>query len=195
MDTFFSSRVANIPNALTFVRIASILFLGVTYILPFYWAHSVAAIIFAVAAATDWLDGFLARRWQQTTRFGAFLDPVADKLIVCIALVLVVSSPEISYLVLPACVIIGREIVISALREWMAEIGRRTSVAVSFVGKLKTLLQMVALFLLLWYHPASSAWFRDIGLLLIYLAAMLTVWSMIMYLRVAWPDLTLSEDT
>ena len=184
----------NIPNSLTTVRIASIGLFAVVYLLPVPLAHPIAAVIFAIAAATDWLDGFLARRLGQSTRFGAFLDPVADKLIVCTALVLVLDASHVRFMVFPAAVIIGREIVISALREWMAEIGRRTSVAVSLVGKLKTMLQMVALFLLLWYHPGTYAWLIDLGTTLIFVAAILTVWSMVMYLRAAWQDLTLSED-
>lgn len=184
----------NIPNFLTLVRIVSIILLGLVYILPFSWAPPFAAIIFAIAAFTDWLDGYLARRLQQTTRFGAFLDPVADKLIVCSALILVVHTAYIPFIVLPAMVIIGREIVISALREWMAEVGRRTSVAVSIIGKAKTVMQMLALFLLLWYHPGAAWWISVLGGVLIYLAAILTVWSMVMYLRAAWQDLTLAED-
>lgn len=184
----------NIPIGLTLIRIMAIALLAVIYVLPVSWAHPLAAIIFAVAAATDWLDGYLARKWQQTTRFGAFLDPVADKLIVCTALVLIANAAVLPLIVFPVAVIIGREIVISALREWMAEIGRRTSVAVSMIAKLKTAMQMVALFILLWYHPRSASWWRLLGGVLLYMAAVLTVWSMTMYLRAAWRDLTLSED-
>ena len=139
----------NIPNILTLARIAFIPLLVVLFYLPFAWSMPLAAALFALASATDWLDGYLARRWNQSTPFGAFLDPVADKLMVAVALALMIERYEAIWLTLPALVIIGREIVISALREWMAEMGKRGQVAVSWVGKVKTTLQMVAIFLLL----------------------------------------------
>jgi len=135
----------NIPNALTVLRICMIPVLVVVFYLPFQNHLLVAAVIFAVAAITDWVDGYLARKLGQTTAFGAFLDPVADKLMVAVALVLLVERHDTVLFTLAACVIIGREIVISALREWMAELGARTSVAVSYVGKVNTAFQLVAI--------------------------------------------------
>jgi len=136
------------------------------------------------------LDGYLARRWGQTSRLGAFLDPVADKLMVASALVLLVQSDPKIVVALPAAVIIGREITVSALREWMAEIGARARVAVSMAGKLKTTAQMVAIVLLILHEPTMGIPTRPVGLVLIYIAALLTLWSMILYLRAAWPSLT-----
>jgi CDP-diacylglycerol---glycerol-3-phosphate 3-phosphatidyltransferase len=183
-----------IPTILTLIRISAIPVFVVAFYLPTKWGHLIAAVVFALACATDWLDGYLARHWAQITRFGAFLDPVADKLTVAVALVLVVGEAHIPFLTIPAAIIVGREIVISALREWMAEIGKRTSVAVSMIGKIKTFFQMVSLTLLLIYRPESSSmWLRILGTLLLDTAAILTLWSMIMYLKTAWPDLTLSE--
>lgn len=183
----------NIPNILTLVRISLIPVFVMVYYLPLSWAHMASTLIFSLAAITDWLDGYLARNLKQTSLFGAFLDPVADKLMVAVALVLLVSDPHHSYIALPAAIIICREIAVSALREWMAELGKRTSVAVSLVGKLKTIFQMVALILLLLYTPASSFIIGIVGYFSLYTAACLTLWSMIMYLRAAWPDLTLRQ--
>lgn len=183
-----------IPTILTLIRIFAIPVFVLVFYLPTPWAHLGAAIIFALACATDWLDGYLARHWAQVTRFGTFLDPVADKLIVAVALILVVGEAHIPFLTIPAAIIVGREIVISALREWMAEIGKRTSVAVSMIGKIKTVFQMVSLVLLVIYQPSTSGlWLRILGTLLLDAAAILTLWSMVMYLKAAWPDLTLSE--
>lgn len=162
-------------------------FIGVFY-LPFSHAHTIAAIIFALASFTDWLDGFLARKLKQVSPLGAFLDPVADKLLVAAALLLLVAAKDRNYIVLPAIVIVGREIVISALREWMAEVGSRASVAVGLIGKCKTAMQMTALFLLLAFPPATSGW-GVIGFILLYVAAILTIWSMVVYLMIAWPKL------
>lgn len=183
----------NLPNILTLIRILAIPFFVVVYYLPFSWAHPLAAIIFALAGLTDWLDGYLARNLQLTTRFGAFLDPVADKLMVAVALVLVVGDIKTAYLAIPAAIIVGREIVISALREWMAEIGKRTSIAVTMIGKLKTLIQMAALVLLLTYQAGLEK-ILIAGISLLYIAAILTLWSMVMYLRAAWSHLTLPEE-
>ena len=149
-----------------------------------------AAGLFALAAVTDWLDGYLARRWDQATPFGAFLDPVADKLMVAVALALLIERFDSVWLTLPALVIIGREIVISALREWMAEMGKRGSVAVSWLGKVKTTLQMIALLLLLAFVPGSALAY--VGIVTLYVAAILTLWSMALYLRAAWPHLSRS---
>ncbi|MBZ9537654.1 MULTISPECIES: CDP-diacylglycerol--glycerol-3-phosphate 3-phosphatidyltransferase [Modicisalibacter] len=180
----------NIPNLLTLARIVFIPLLVILFYLPFAWSYTVTAALFALAAVTDWLDGFLARRWDQSTPFGAFLDPVADKVMVAVALALLIERFDSVLLTLPALVIIGREIVISALREWMAEMGKRASVAVSWIGKIKTTLQMVALLLLLATPPGTGI--ADIGTVTLYLAALLTLWSMLQYLRAAWPELTRS---
>jgi CDP-diacylglycerol--glycerol-3-phosphate 3-phosphatidyltransferase len=177
----------NIPNALTLMRIGLIPVLVLVFYLPFENHLMVAAAIFAVAAVTDWLDGYLARRLGQTTAFGAFLDPVADKLMVAVALVLLVERHDRQLFTLAACVIIGREIVISALREWMAELGERTSLAVSYVGKVKTAFQMVAITGLLAIDPATNeGWLLALCYVVLYVAAVLTLWSMFIYLKAAW---------
>ena len=177
----------NIPNALTIMRIMLIPVLVVVFYLPFKNHLYVAAGIFAVAAITDWFDGYLARRLGQMTAFGAFLDPVADKLMVVIALVLLVERHDTLLFTLAACVIIGREMVISALREWMAELGERTSVAVSYIGKVKTAFQMVAITALLAIDPARDEnWMLALSYLVLYTAAVLTLWSMFIYLKAAW---------
>ncbi|MGQ7248976.1 CDP-diacylglycerol--glycerol-3-phosphate 3-phosphatidyltransferase [Halomonas sp. V046] len=180
----------NIPNLLTLARIVFIPLLVVLFYLPFDWSLMVAAGLFGLASLTDWLDGYLARRWNQSTPFGAFLDPVADKLMVAVALALLIERYDAIWLTLPALVIIGREIVISALREWMAEMGKRGSVAVSWIGKVKTTLQMVALLLLLAFNPGTPI--AELGVITLYAAALLTLWSMIEYLRAAWPHLSRS---
>ena len=179
----------NIPNILTLTRIAAIPVFVLVFFLPFDWAHPVSAAIFAVAAFTDWLDGYLARKLNQTSRFGAFLDPVADKLMVAVALILLVNAHQSIWLVLPAIVIIGREIAISALREWMAGIGERAQVAVSYIGKIKTAGQMLALLLLLYREPVGEFPTYEVGLVLLYIAAVLTLWSMVIYINAAWPAL------
>lgn len=180
----------NTPNILTFLRIVLIpVFVGVFYI-PGGWARLACAMVFAVAALTDWFDGYLARRLGQTSPLGAFLDPVADKLMVAIALVLLVQADPRAALALPAAVIIGREITVSALREWMAELGARSRVGVSMVGKFKTTAQMVAILLLILDESLWGLPLYDLGLVLLYIAAFLTLWSMAIYLRAAWPSLT-----
>ena len=146
-------------------------------------------MLFGAAAATDWLDGYLARKWGQTTPFGAFLDPVADKLIVVTALLLLIDSHSNLWLTLPSIIIVGREIVISALREWMAEMNSRGVVAVSWLGRAKTTIQMVAIFLLLANPPELERPWVLIGYALLYAAALLTLISMVNYLRAAWPTL------
>jgi cardiolipin synthase (CMP-forming) len=182
----------NIPNSLTWARIALIpLFVGVFY-LPEQWLdlqekNLTATAIFIVAAVTDWFDGYLARALNQTSAFGAFLDPVADKLMVAAALILLVELARVDSLI--AVVIIGREITISALREWMARIGESAGVAVAFVGKLKTAAQMAAIPLLLYDAPLLHVNVRLIGEALIYVAAALTLWSMGYYLHRAMPHL------
>jgi CDP-diacylglycerol--glycerol-3-phosphate 3-phosphatidyltransferase len=169
------------------MRIGLIPVLVLVFYLPFENHLMVAAAIFALAAVTDWLDGYLARRLGQTTAFGAFLDPVADKLMVAVALVLLVERHDRQLFTLAACVIIGREIVISALREWMAELGERTSLAVSYVGKVKTAFQMVAITGLLAIDPATNeGWLLALCYVVLYIAAVLTLWSMFIYLKAAW---------
>ncbi|WP_028237951.1 CDP-diacylglycerol--glycerol-3-phosphate 3-phosphatidyltransferase [Stutzerimonas azotifigens] len=183
----------NIPNLLTVLRVLLIPFFILLFYLPFSWSYFAAALVFAVAAATDWLDGYLARRLEQSTPFGAFLDPVADKLMVAVALVLLVEEHGNLWLTLPATIIIGREIVVSALREWMAELGARAKVAVSSLGKWKTAAQMVALIILLANPPLMSVWVGT-GYALLLIAAALTLWSMVSYLSAAWPHLSISKD-
>jgi len=180
-----------IPNILTLLRIALIPIFVVVFYLPYEWAPMATGVVFAIAGFTDWLDGYLARKLDQSSPFGAFLDPVADKLMVAISLALLVESYGNLWVTIPAVVIIGREIVISALREWMAEVGKRASVAVSYIGKVKTALQMLAIMLMIVTEPYSStiSW---AGIMALYLAAILTLWSMYQYLRAAWPHL--SED-
>lgn len=188
--------MTNIPLLLTLMRICVIPVFMMVYFLPFHWAHAAATVLFVLAAITDWLDGYLARSLKQATKLGAFLDPVADKLLVGAAVVLVIGENYFPGLSIAAVVIVLREIAISALREWMAEMGKRASVAVTFVSKLKTTLQMAALILLIWYTPnSSSPWFLWLGSGLLFIAAALTLWTMIIYLKIAWPDLTLVEKT
>lgn len=184
----------NLPNILTLLRIALIpIFIAIFY-LPWEWRYVASASIFGVAAATDWLDGYLARKLNQFTPFGAFLDPVADKLIVAAALVLLLQAHATVIFALPALVIISREIVISALREWMAELGKRTSVAVSYIGKVKTALQMIAITVLLAVDPIAYPVWDQVGIVLLYIAAILTLWSMVVYLKAAWPELSKAPD-
>ena len=189
--------VLNTPNVLTLLRIALIPLFIVAYYLPVSWANVLTTALFVAAALTDWLDGYLARRLDQSSPFGAFLDPVADKLMVAVALVLLVAddrnhalSLQSVVLTLVVVVIIGREIAISALREWMAEIGARAHVAVSVVGKVKTTAQMLAIPFLLYREPLLGLPVFRIGEVLLYVAAGLTLWSMLAYLRAAWPALS-----
>jgi cardiolipin synthase len=181
----------NIPILLTWLRVALIPLVVGVYYLPEHWLpvaerNLASTLVFIVAAITDWFDGYLARRWNQTSAFGAFLDPVADKLMVAGALLVLVQLDRVNAVI--AFIIVGREITISALREWMAEIGARKSVAVSSLGKIKTAVQMVAIPLLLFHDPLlgaidTHAW----GEVLLWIAGVLTVWSMFYYLRRAWP--------
>ncbi|PFG08464.1 CDP-diacylglycerol--glycerol-3-phosphate 3-phosphatidyltransferase [Marinobacter sp. LV10MA510-1] len=178
----------NIPNILTLSRIVMIPVFVFIFYMPVQWSYLVSAVIFTLAAVTDWLDGYLARKLNQSTPFGAFLDPVADKLMVAVALAVLIEEHAALILTLPATIIIGREIVISALREWMAEIGSRASVAVSYIGKIKTVAQMAAIIGLLAFPPGVVQ--ADIAIGLLYVAAGLTLWSMGLYLKAAWPDLS-----
>lgn len=172
----------NIPTFLTLFRVILIPFFIICFYLPFTWAPFITALLFFIAAVTDWFDGFLARRWNQTTRFGAFLDPVADKVMVATALVLVVQHYHNFWITIPAIVMISREIIISALREWMAELGDRNKVAVSWWGKFKTMAQMISLIGLLWRYNALV---EHAAIVALYAAAILTVWSMVQYLNAA----------
>lgn len=183
------STLTGLPNLFTLLRIALIPVFVIVFYLPFEFAHVLAASIFAAASFTDWLDGYLARKLKMMSHFGAFLDPVADKLLVSTSLLLLVAAKNINYITIPAIVIVGREIVISALREWMAEVGTRASVTVGYVGKIKTCLQMAALFLLLAFNSLDS-WGGIFGFILLYVSAILTIWSMVIYLSIAWPELT-----
>lgn len=179
----------NIPNTLTLLRIALIPIFVVAFYLPVKWNHLLACAVFSLAAITDLLDGYLARKLGQISRLGEFLDPVADKLMVAVALVLLVQQHPTIWLALPAAVIIGREITISALREWMAELGARSKVAVSIYGKFKTIAQMTALILLIFHDNLFSLPIYDIGLFFLYTAAAITLLSMFQYLASAWPRL------
>lgn len=179
----------NLPNTLTWLRICAVPLIVLLFYMRAPWADPAAGLLFAAAGITDSLDGYFARRWQQTSRLGAFLDPVADKLIVAVALVLLVSRDAHTLIVLTAAIIISREITISALREWMAEIGQRRKVAVSQLGKYKTILQIAGLSMMLYRHDLFGLPLYRIGVWLTMVAALATLVSMVMYLRAAWPDL------
>jgi CDP-diacylglycerol--glycerol-3-phosphate 3-phosphatidyltransferase/cardiolipin synthase len=179
-----------IPNFLTGLRIALIPVIVGLFYLPYGWGDIVSGLLFAVAGITDSLDGYIARRLGQVSPLGAFLDPVADKLIVTTALVLIVTRNPVWYVTLTAIVIIGREIAISALREWMAELGARHKVAVSSLGKVKTIAQIVGLSMMLYYENLLGLPIYWIGLALTVVAAVLTLWSMVLYLQAAWPELS-----
>lgn len=181
--------MVSIPNLLTYARIILIPCFVVAFYLPIQHSGFIAAAIFCIAGITDWLDGFLARVLNQTSRFGEFLDPVADKLMVAVALVLLVGEYASIWLSLPAAIIVCREITISALREWMADIGQRTSVSVNYLGKLKTLIQIVAILLLLSQRADWSLPIVKLGFALIYIAVLLTLWSMFAYLKAAYVTL------
>ena len=184
-----------IPNILTVLRIALIpVFVGIFYLpknsmtlgaFPAHWVNITATSVFALAAFTDWLDGFWARKFNQTSNFGAFLDPVADKLMVAAALLVLVEFERIGAVI--ALIIIGREIAISALREWMANLGKSSNVAVASIGKVKTAMQMIAILLLLYYDKIGMFNTKFVGQILIIFAAFLTLISMAYYLKAAWP--------
>lgn len=178
----------NLPNILTLSRILMIPLMVFCF---YYWpadnAHYIAAWVFMIASFTDFADGYLARKLDQSTPLGAFLDPVADKLSVVIALTLLAEHYSSILLTLPAIVIIGREVIISALREWMAELGQSAEVAVSYIGKVKTFLQMSSITMVMGF--AEDHWMGILGMVGLYVAAILTVWSMVQYLRAAWPQL------
>lgn len=187
------NNLTSIPNILTLIRIGLIPIFVLAFYLPFSWSHIATAAIFAAAAITDMLDGYLARKLGQVSALGTFLDPVADKLMIAVALVLLVQMHPTPLLAIPAAVIVGREIAISALREWMAELGKRTSVAVSVIGKFKTVSQMLALLFLLFHEPVGGFPTEIVGYVLLYVAAALTLWSMVVYLRAAWSGLVSNE--
>ncbi|GAB2516903.1 CDP-diacylglycerol--glycerol-3-phosphate 3-phosphatidyltransferase [Lysobacter humi (ex Lee et al. 2017)] len=187
-----------VPTLLTLLRIVLIPVLVLVFYLPYSWTNFASAAVFALAAFTDWLDGWIARRYHQYSAFGAFLDPVADKLMVAVALFLIVQGHPTPWMAFWAAVIVGREIAVSALREWMAELGQRATVRVANVGKIKTTVQMVALACLLYSvtpekPPRPQAWLGEpifhVGDWLLAVAALLTLWSGAQYLRAAWPVL------
>ena len=179
----------NPANQITLVRILFIPLLVVIFYSNWEWRHFACGILYTLAGITDAIDGHVARKYGLGTPFGAFLDPVADKLMVAVALALLIEAHNDVVFTLPAVVIICREIVISALREWMAELGKRASVAVSSIGKIKTALQITAIVILLSFTQEAFPWLNLLGLVSLYVAAILTIWSMIVYLRAAWPTL------
>jgi len=185
-----SNKIVSIPNILTAARILLIPCFVVAFYLPTKNAGTITAAIFCLAGVTDWLDGFLARKLNQSTRFGAFLDPVADKLIVAVALVLLVGEYGRVWITIPAAIIVSREIAISALREWMAEIGQRSNISVNYIGKLKTVIQIISIIILLTQPADWHLSLVKIGVILMYCAAFLTLWSMIVYMRAASGALT-----
>ena len=186
-----------VPTILTLMRILLIPVLVLVFYLPWKWTNFAAAFVFLLASVTDWLDGWIARRYDQSSAFGAFLDPVADKLMVAVALLLIVQKHPTPWMALWAAVIIGREIAVSALREWMAELGQRARVKVAAIGKIKTIVQMVALTILLYFVPEKLGDKPSIpfviGDWMLAAAALLTLWSGLAYLHAAWP--TLREDS
>ncbi len=190
----------NLPIILTLSRIAVIPVFVLVYYLPVDWSNLVCTWLFIIAAITDWADGHIARRYGMTSRFGAFLDPVADKLMVAVVLILLVDRNPTGFgaiwLAIPAAVIVGREITISALREWMAEVGQQAKVAVSYIGKVKTVAQLVALPFMIYRQDLFGVIpVVQIGFVLLYVAAILTIWSMAIYVRGAWPTLKRGAGT
>ncbi len=180
----------NIPNLLTFFRIILIPFLVLFFYFPFCGAPFICTFLFIIAALTDWFDGFLARFWQQTTKVGEFLDPLADKIMIVTALVLITEYYHIWWITLPTVIMIIREIIISSLREWMAKLGQRNCISVSWMGKFKTSVQMIALIGLL-SHPNFQI--EIIAIILLYFSAILTFLSMLQYLYLAWCNLNKSN--
>ncbi|MDG2174917.1 MAG: CDP-diacylglycerol--glycerol-3-phosphate 3-phosphatidyltransferase [Gammaproteobacteria bacterium] len=176
----------NAANFMTFLRILLIPFFIAVYYADFTGHYLVSSLIFIIACVTDWLDGYLARKLDQCTPFGAFLDPVADKILITVALVMLAANYASPWFVIPAAIMVAREILVSALREWMAEQNKRNVVAVGWLGKVKTTVQMIAIIVLLASDPQGSVWFWGLGFVLIYLAAILTLWSMVLYIRSAW---------
>ena len=179
-----------LPTAITLFRIGLIPIFILVFYLPFSWANIAATSIFFIACVSDWVDGYLARSLQQETSFGAFLDPVADKLMVVVIIVLLVEAHPSIYIAIPSVIIVAREISISALREWMAALGSSTTLKVSFIGKVKTTAQMFALGFMKYAEPLLGFPIFEIGLGIYFIAAFLTLFSMIIYLRAAWPVIT-----
>ena len=177
----------NLANILTLIRIAAIPVVVICFYSPLDYARPIAGLLFGLAAITDMIDGWVARRFGQVSRFGEFLDPVADKLMVAIVLVMLVQAQSSWFEDVIAMIIIGREITISALREWMATIGERANVKVDITGKIKTTLQMFGIGFMVWKLPVYGVPIYTIGFVLLVLAAIMTIWSMIVYLRAAWP--------
>lgn len=180
----------NIPTLLTLFRIALIPVLAIFFYMPWEYSNIAVTGIFFVAGVTDWLDGYLARKMQVETKLGAFLDPVADKIMVSFVLVLLVQTESSIWITLPAAIIIGREITISSLREWMAEIGQRATVKVSQIGKWKTSAQMLAIGCLLYHDEFIGISMQFFGLVMLYIAAFLTLLSMISYLKAAYVSMS-----
>jgi CDP-diacylglycerol---glycerol-3-phosphate 3-phosphatidyltransferase len=189
IQEIFELVLMNLANFFTILRVLLIPVFMLVYYSHFAWNHWLASVIFIIACITDWLDGHTARRLKQTSRFGAFLDPVADKLLVAISLVLLAASYTSVWYVVPASLIVAREVLVSALREWMAEQQQRDAVAVGKIGKWKTTVQMLALSLLLATDPTGERWLWVTGYVLINVAAVLALWSMFIYLKKAWPML------
>ena len=179
-----------IPNLLTSFRIIAIPLVVLIYYLPGDWAGQAAGILFGLAAVTDWFDGFLARKLGQTSRFGEFLDPIADKLLVSTSLVVVLQNDPKLYLALFAAIIIGREIAVSALREWMSQLGSSAAVKVTYFAKWKTTLQMFGIGFMLYQTPSFGIPVYATGQILLAAAACLTLWSMVEYVKASWPTIT-----
>jgi CDP-diacylglycerol--glycerol-3-phosphate 3-phosphatidyltransferase/cardiolipin synthase len=177
----------NLANFLTLLRIAAIPIVVICFYSPLEYARPIAGVLFGLAAITDMIDGWVARRFGQTSRFGEFLDPVADKLMVAIVLVMLVQAQSSWFEDVIAMIIIGREITISALREWMATIGERANVKVDITGKIKTTLQMFGIGFMVWKKPLLGIDIYAVGFVMLVLAAVMTIWSMVVYLRSAWP--------
>lgn len=177
----------HLPNILTIIRVLLIPVMILFYYLPVSWSNVAACTVFAIASMTDFLDGYFARKHKSFSKLGAFLDPVADKLTVTTALVILLQNHPTILMMIATAIIIGRELTISALREWMAEIGSRAAVNVKMIGKIKTVFQMLAIGFLLFEHKLWGLPIYHIGLILLYIAAALTMWSMLAYLRAAWP--------
>ena len=177
----------NLANILTLLRIAAIPIVVVCFYSPLEYARPIAGVLFGLAAVTDMIDGWVARRFGQMSRFGEFLDPVADKLMVAIVLVMLVQAQSSWFEDVIAMIIIGREITISALREWMATIGERANVKVDITGKIKTTLQMFGIGFMVWKKPLLGIDIYAVGFVMLVLAAVMTIWSMVVYLRAAWP--------
>ena len=184
----------NFANFLTLLRIAAIPVVVVCFYSPLDYARPIAAVLFGMAAVTDIIDGWVARRFGQMSRFGEFLDPVADKLMVAIVLVMLVQAESGWFEDIIAMIIIGREITISALREWMATIGERANVKVDITGKIKTTLQMFGIAFMVYQNDLFGLPIYTIGFVLLVLAAVMTIWSMIVYLRAAWPFIATDQE-